>query len=443
MKDIIAKIDKIKNADKIAKNIKINIPSSKSYLNRALILSSIQDNITILSNVVEICDDTNDLICCLKKLGIKIEVEKQKDEKQRIIVFGNGGKFVKCKENILNCGLGGTTTRFLLALSALFDFDITITAEKKMKERPVGEIIKFLEEIGKNVSFLEKEQCLPVKITGNKIKQINKIELDCNNKSSQFLSAILLVANRLKIEEIEVKNLVSKSYVKLTIDVLKKFGIYFKEEKCKDYIVYKNITKTKRNKQDKKRNVKIEEDYSSASYFIALKEILGVKNDILELSYKSSQGDAKFIKIVKKIKQHKQINNGNDLTLTMENMPDVSMTAMILCSLCDFNTTIKGLRTLKLKECDRLTAMQNEFNKIGIKTEISKNFDRIKIFGNSKIELNKRILIETYNDHRIAMCFAILGAKIGHIDIKNAYVVNKSFRNFWQELDKFNCVKIV
>ncbi len=126
----------------------------------------------------------------------------------------------------------------------------------------------------------------------------------------------------------------------------------------------------------------------------------------------------------------------------MRNMPDVSMTAMIICALQDFTTKITGLKTLKIKECDRLTAMQNELQKVGIKTKVSPNFDAITIYGNENFILKTQVEIETYNDHRIAMCFAILGTKIGNLKIKNCNVIKKSFPNFWQELAKFNCVQI-
>lgn len=239
----IARISQIKDIEKIAKNIKINIPSSKSYLNRALILSSIQKNKVILSNVFEICNDVKDMISCLKKIGLKIEINDKIDGSKDVIVYGNGGKFTKPKDGILNCGIGGTTTRFLLGLSSLFDFDVIITAEKKMLERPVGEVIDFLKQIGKKVEFLEKENCLPIKLTG-KTKNIDKIKLDCS-KSSQFLSSVLLVANKLNIKQIDVKNLVSKSYINITLNVLKKFNINFTKTKQDNSIIYKNKTSKK------------------------------------------------------------------------------------------------------------------------------------------------------------------------------------------------------
>ena len=434
---IISKID-LKNID--ITNIKINIPSSKSYLNRALILSSIQGGQTILTDVFKICDDVSDMIRVLQEIGIFIEAKENKNGSIDIIIDGNGGKFIQPISKIINCGLGGTTTRFLLGISSLFDFDVEITACGKMLERPVREMFEFLTKIGKKVIFLEKENYLPVIIKNIQSNNISKISID-GNRSSQFLSSVLMVSNKLNIKEIEVNNLVSKSYINITLDLLKIFGIHFKQYHYNGKIQY-IISKTEK-QSNRNSIVKIEQDYSAVSYFLALQYLFNFTNDIVKIE-KSSQGDAKFVKIIEKIDNFKhQKSNNKLLILNMRNMPDVSMTAMIICSLQNFKTRIIGLKTLAIKECDRLKAMQNELKKVGVITKVSKKFDAITIYGKGEFELKDSIEIDTYNDHRIAMCFAVLGTKIGNIKIKNASVVNKSFPNFWQELEKFNCVKVI
>ena len=154
----------------------------------------------------------------------------------------------------------------------------------------------------------------------------------------------------------------------------------------------------------------------------------------MKLSKKSSQGDRKFVKILDKI--YSFDSKKNALILNMKTMPDAALTAIAVCALQSFKTKIVGLETLKNKECDRLKAMHDELAKIGIKTAISKGYNAITIYGNADLKLKKDVEIETYNDHRIAMCFAILGTKIGNLEIENPDVVKKSFPNFWQELDK-------
>ena len=233
MTEKVANISKIDLKKINTDNIEINIPSSKSYLNRALILASLQKT-TLLTNVGELCSDAKDMITALRKVGINIDLN-EKNCCKNIVVNAKNGKFVAPKDGIINCGLGGTTTRFMLGLSALFDFDITITAEGKMLERPVKEMFEFLQNIGKDIVFLGKDGCLPVVIKHKPLKNIKKIKLD-GSKSSQFLTAILLVADRLNIEEIDVKNLVSKSYINITLDVLKKSGIAFIHNTFEDKI---------------------------------------------------------------------------------------------------------------------------------------------------------------------------------------------------------------
>ena len=425
----------IKKLERINKNVEIILPSSKSYLNRTLIVSSIQNDNVELTNISEICDDVKDLIRCLKEIGIKIEVNDDKNNTKTIKVFGNNGDFIKPVNGIINCGLGGTTTRFLLGLSLLFDFDIVLTATGKMLERPINSLIDAIKILGKNVEYLKKDNCLPVRISGKINKNIDKIEIDCS-KSSQFLSAILLISNKISLKQIVAKNIVSKTYINITKDVLEKFEVNI-ELKEEDNNLICNIN-TNTPSKDATRRIPIEIDWSSASYFLALEFLFNTKLKIIGLEQKTSQGDSKFIDILDKIKTFSKNNNTKHsmLEINMETMPDVSMTAMIICAFQDFNTKITGLGTLKNKECDRLKAMYDEFKKIGIKTEITKEYDAITIYGNSKLKLKKDIKIETYNDHRIAMCFAILGAKTGNIKINNANVVNKSFPNFWKEFEK-------
>ena len=215
-------INKIKN---INTSKTIILPSSKSYLNRALIVASYQSGTTTLTNITDICDDVRDLITALTKLGVKITINEQKGE---IVVIGTGGKFNVPENGEINCGFGGTTTRFLIGLSLLFNFDIKITAIGKMLERPVNNLLDVISKLGKSVKYLQKPDCLPVEISQTaQSKPINEIEIDCS-KSSQFLSAVLLVANQIGLKKIVAKKLVSRPYIDITIDVLKQYGIEVK-----------------------------------------------------------------------------------------------------------------------------------------------------------------------------------------------------------------------
>lgn len=419
---------KLLKIDAIKSGINIDLPSSKSYLNRALIVASCYRGKTILSNVSNICDDVKELAKVLKQLGVDIKIDKKN---KKITVIGNGEKFQKPTAGILNCGLGGTTTRFIIGLSLFFDFDIKITANGKMLERPIKNLVDAIVKFGKKVEYLDKENCLPIRVSG--LTRENKnIEIDCS-KSSQFLTAILLVAGHIGVRQIIAKNIVSKTYINITKDVLKKFGIDVKLIKKNNDLICEIFANNSTNSNTINRNIDVETDWSAATYFLALERIFDVNFD-MKLSKNSSQGDAKFVEILDKI--YSFHDKKNTLILDMKSMPDAALTAMVACALQNFTTKITGLETLKNKECDRLKAMHDELEKCGIKTEISQNYDAIAICGKGIFELQNTVKINTYNDHRIAMCFAILGTKIGNLEIENPDVVKKSFPNFWQELDK-------
>ena len=419
---------KLLRVNAIKSGIKIDLPSSKSYLNRALIVASCYHGKTILSNVNHVCDDVKELMGVMKQLGVGIKNDKKN---KKITVIGNGGKFQKPTTGLLNCGLGGTTTRFIIGLSLLFDFDIKITANGKMLERPVKNLVDAIVKFGKKIEYLDKENCLPIRVSG--LTRENKnIEIDCS-KSSQFLTAILLVVSHIGVRQIVAKNIVSKTYINITKDVLKKFGIDVKLIAKNHDLICKVLPNNSINSNSINRNIKVEADWSAATYFLALERIFNVKFD-MKLSKKSSQGDRKFVAILDKI--YSFDGKKNALILNMKTMPDAALTAIAVCALQGFKTKIIGLETLKNKECDRLKAMHDELAKIGIKTVISKGYNAITIYGNADLKLKRDVEIETYDDHRIAMCFAILGLKLGHILIKKPEVVKKSFPNFWQELDK-------
>lgn len=400
---------------------KIFVPTSKSYLNRALIIAACAQNKITLENIYDIGDDVKNMLTALGSLGIRIE-----EFENNIVVYGNNGNFLQPKQGVINCGISGTTTRFLIALSALFDFTIDITSEGKMLERPISELVNALRQIGKMVTYTEQENRMPIKIFGKANKNPKQITLNCS-KSSQFLTALLMISPILNITEISIDGqIASKSYIDMTIQIMKEFEVKI--------IHHNNIFHIPMYQKYNHTKYCVESDWSSASYFLALEFLHQMPIQIDGLNLNSLQGDADFCKILDKITKHR---SSELLILDMKKMPDTSMTAMIVCAIQNFSTKIIGLETLKDKECNRLQAMQNELAKFGIQTEISSTFDEITIHGKENINLENDIYIETYHDHRIAMCFGILGTITGRIFIQNPEVVNKSFPSFWMSLDSF------
>jgi 3-phosphoshikimate 1-carboxyvinyltransferase len=359
------------------------------------------------------------MILALQNLGIKIE-----NHKDYLIIEGNNGNFENIINNELFCGIAGTTSRFLTGLSLLINQDIQITGEGKILTRPIGDFVDAMREIGVKIDYINNEYSLPLKIYGNK-NIINTINID-GKTSSQFISALLMVAPRLKNGLIinVVDEQVSKSYIDITINIMKSFGIEIINNNYKQYII--------KNDEYNAQNYVIEGDWSGASYFYAIKKLVSNQININNVNANSVQGDANLINILD--------NFGVENNIDMEQMPDTAMTIMVLAAIFSKKTIITGLSTLKDKECDRIEIPKRELEKFGIKCKTTLN--SIEIIGQTFND-QEIIEIETYHDHRIAMAFSILAIQ-RKILIKDADVVNKSFPNYWEELAKIiNVQKII
>lgn len=417
---LIKKINKINN-------VNIEILGSKSYTNRALIIASLAEGKTILHNPLY-SDDTKYMMESLEKLGIKFE-KKEKD----LIVYGNGGKF-ELKDNVeLFCGIAGTTSRFLTGLLALFDKDVIITGEGKILERPIGELVEGLKQIGVKIDYLGNIGSLPLKGNGKNINS-NEISID-GSISSQYFSALMMIAPLLKNGLIinVLNKQISKSYIDITIDIMKSFGVEVINNNYDQYII----------KQSKYKaiNYNIEGDWSSVSYFACIGALHDGSIEISNVNNNSVQGDKNFVKLIEKaggIVEYKEnsiiVKKGGitPIEVDMEQMPDTAMSLAVLLSFANGKSKITGLSTLKNKETDRLQALHQELKKISIESEIGDDYIIIHGGNNHKVVGS----IETYNDHRIAMSMAIAGTVIGDLEILKPEVVNKSFPEFWECLKK-------
>lgn len=404
----------------------IHLNGSKSYANRALLISSISKGTSVLKNIPD-CDDVKYMIDCLITSGVKIEKNEN-----NLTVYGNNGLFNKIKKNELFCGIAGTTSRFVIALSCLMRQKILINGEKKLLERPFGDLLQTISQFNIDINCLKKDGLLPVEINSENLKKVENIFIK-GSISSQYLSGILMIAPRIGYDfKINVTDKqVSKSYIDITLYIMRKFGVLVENDNYKSYYI--------KNTEYKSTNLKIESDWSGASYFLGISALNNVKIKLNFLNSKSIQGDVKLIEIFEKIGCKIEIGedfitcfgveNLKPIEVNMEEMPDTSITIACICAFIDGISKITGLSTLKNKETNRLLAIHNELLKIGIKTEIGDDF--IIIYGNSSLRLSKIITIDTYDDHRIAMCFGMVASKIGNIIIKDFNVVNKSMPEFW------------
>jgi 3-phosphoshikimate 1-carboxyvinyltransferase len=398
--------------------IKITPPGSKSISNRVLLIRALLNKKIEIKNLAK-CDDTNYMIKNLKKLNSK----NSKIE--------------------LYTANAGTTTRFLTALSTLKEKTITIKGDERMRQRPIKELTKALNELGAEIKTTNG--CPPLTINPKKIKG-GKISMN-GEISSQYISAILMIApfceekTTIRVEH----NLCSKPYVTMTLDILKQFKINIVNKNFRQYEVspIRNIKNLKIPKQ-----FTVETDASSASYIGAYAALHPEKNIIIKnISKNSLQGDIKFIEYLKKmgckiieLKNGIQVIGPKTLKslqeVDMNETPDLVMTFAILAMFTKGKTKIMNISNLKIKETDRIKALKNEISKLGIRVKATKN--SIEINGDPTFykKITKKITIKTYSDHRIAMSFGILKDLIPTLKIENPSCVSKSYSTFWNDIKK-------
>ena len=393
----------------------IKITGSKSETNRLLILKELFKKIS-LSNISN-SDDSNVM-----------------------------RKALNSDESIIDIGHAGTAMRFLTSFYAISDGrEIVLTGSERMKERPIKILVDALNELGANIKYIGNKGYPPLKIKGKNISG-GEIILP-SNISSQYLTSLLLIGPRLK-NGLKIKlsgQITSYPYVKLTLEFLKRIGVDL--EIKRDFIFVKNMIDIK------EKNIKIESDWSSASYFFSAVALSRFSN--LKLSFFSTdslQGDSILVKLYKKLGVVSKIKNGilllsknskfqkpNFINLNLNDTPDLAQTIAVTCLGLKINCELNGLHTLKIKETDRLLALKNEISKFGASVKITN--DSLHLIA--KKNLKHDVEIDTYNDHRMAMAFAPLALK-NNLKIKNEQVVTKSYPAFWKDLQSigFQVIKI-
>lgn len=394
--------------NKISKNPIITIPGSKSESNRLLVLKGIYPNLSI--NNLSDSDDT----LCLQK-GIKQ------------------------KSGMVNVHHAGTAMRFLTAyFASKKGLDISITGSKRMQERPIKVLVDALRNIGAEIHYLKNEGFPPLKIIGKELKA-NEVNLNANI-SSQYISALMLIAptldNGLTIElEGEITSI---PYINMTLDLMKKIGV--------DGVFRDNKINIKPLEKIKKFSINVESDWSSASYYFSLVALSSNLGATLKcFSEDSLQGDSKVASIFQKLGV-KSVFNASEgsiyisksnekvlspVCLNLNDTPDIAQTIAVTCFGLGVSCKLEGLKTLKIKETDRLLALKTELEKLGAIVNITD--ETLEVIPANKIKEN--IVIETYQDHRMAMAFAPLVLKTP-IVINEPKVVTKSYATFWEDLIK-------
>jgi 3-phosphoshikimate 1-carboxyvinyltransferase len=333
----------------------------------------------------------------------------------------------------------GTAMRFLTAYFAIQEgFDVHLTGSSRMKERPIKILVEALNELGAEISYLEKEGFPPLKIKGKKLTK-SKVSLPAN-VSSQYISALLLIAPKLEngLELTLEGEITSVSYIKMTLALLNKIGVET------SFIENKIIVKPKSAIHNSQ--FIIESDWSSASYWFSISALSEIGTQITLSSFKenSLQGDAVLAEIYRNFGVETVFNTNlmllrkvenlkpETLNLKLNNSPDIAQTIAVTCFGLGVSCHLTGLHTLKIKETDRLEALKIELTKLGAAISITN--DSLILEQSENIKPNIRI--STYQDHRMAMAFAPLALKVPII-IENAEVVSKSYPTFWEDFKQF------
>ena len=399
----------------------LTLPGSKSYTHRALIAAALAPGESLLANALK-AEDTEVTARVLAALGADLDWQGH-----TVRVQGTGGRLRPVPEPLF-LGNSGTSMRFLTAVAGLGQGSYRLTGTPRLCERPMGELLEALQDLGVQVAAEKDNDCPPILVegggfTGGKTRLSGAV-------SSQYLSALLLIGP-LAAHGVEVEitgELVSRPYVDITLSVLTAFGITFSREAYRRFILPGG-------QSYRSRQYDIEADASSASYFWAAAALTGGRVTIANLDLESVQGDIDFLSVLARMGCHLTsslegltVEGGplQGIHMDMSAMPDLVPTLAVLAAFADGETVISGVAHLRHKESNRLASVVTELGKMGVTAEETP--DGLRIVGGRP----RGAEIETYDDHRLAMSFAVAGLKAKGTVIRDPDCVAKSFPDFWE-----------
>ncbi len=346
-------------------------------------------------------------------------------------------KALESEDNIIDIHHAGTAMRFLTAyFSTQVGREVILTGSKRMKERPIKILVDALKDLGAEIYYTENEGYPPLRIKGKRLTK-KEVSLEAN-VSSQYISALLLVASKLEqgIELTLVGKITSVPYINMTLALLKEIGIET------EFVENKIMVKPFSNAPEKTK-LTVESDWSSASYFYSVAALSDVGTEIKLSSYKknSLQGDSVLAEIYNQfgvettyedesilLKKKEDISGHDKIELDLSNAPDIAQTISVTAFGLGQECYLTGLHTLKIKETDRLVALKTELEKFEATVNITDDTLHLKASDSIKEDVS----VATYNDHRMAMAFAPLGLRTPFV-IEDAEVVSKSYPEFWED----------
>jgi 3-phosphoshikimate 1-carboxyvinyltransferase len=402
-------------------DVQIRVPGSKSDTHRALIAAALSDGKCRLTRVLD-SEDTRLTRQALVQLGAVMSASED-----GLIVEGTGGVLKPCSAPIC-LGNSGTSMRLLTAVAALGVGEYILCGTERMHQRPIGDLLDGLSQIGAVAKAEAAGRCPPVRVQGGR-PEGGRVILDCS-VSSQFLSALLLIGpyTRNGIDVSISKGPVSRPYIDMTVRVMTRFGVSVERQEYRRFHVSGGQVY-------RSRDYGIEPDASQAGYFWAAAAVTGRRVKVSGIAGDSIQGDARFPEVLEKMgcrvsREPDGITvQGGPLVgiqTDMGDMPDLVPTLAVVAAFAEGETLIGNVSHLRAKESDRLAAVSTELKKMGVTAEATK--DALLVRGGRP----KAAVIETYDDHRMAMSFAVAGLKVPGIAIENERCVDKSFPDFWE-----------
>ncbi len=405
----------------------VHVPGSKSYTQRALVIASLAHGSSTLRNPL-ISEDTNHLMEALRTIGAKIVADGED-----LMVTGTGGKLINGGASIF-LGNNGTATRFLLSALCLGKGDYRLTGTPRLGERPVKPLLNALQTLGGSWTCEEKEGYLPLTIHGRGIRG-GRVVFD-DVESSQYISSLLISAPYAAGNvEIYIRgSLASRPYITLTLEAMNEFGVQVEKEG-------ENQFRVRSGEHYRGVDYRVEGDASSASYFFLAAALCQGSVRVSPFSRRTLQGDGRFLHLLENLgcavssgESWVQVQGNplpaGELVFDMGDMPDMVPTLAVLSALRPGRTIIRNAAHLRIKESNRLQAVAKEISKTGVQAE--ETGDGLVITGGTPRGAD----IETYDDHRIAMSFAVLGLAAPGMRIRNGGCVRKSFPGFWTEMEK-------
>ncbi|QQX78312.1 3-phosphoshikimate 1-carboxyvinyltransferase [Shewanella sp. KX20019] len=407
----------------------INIPGSKSISNRALLLATLAEGTTTLTNLLD-SDDIRYMLASLKQLGVKYRLSNNNTVCE---LDGIAGTLNSDAAQTLFLGNAGTAMRPLCAALTLGNGEFTLTGEPRMEERPIGDLVDSLRQLGADVSYLKNDGFPPLTINATGLSGGN-VEI-AGDLSSQFLTALLMVAPLAKGDvNIQIKGeLVSKPYIDITLALMAQFGVNVSNNNYQSFEIKTGQRYVSPGK------ILVEGDASSASYFLAAGAIKGGVVKVTGVGKLSIQGDVKFADVLAQMGA--DIEWGDDyiiargsklkaVDLDMNHIPDAAMTIATAALFAEGTTHIRNIYNWRIKETDRLAAMATELRKVG--AIVDEGHDYISVTPPTKPNTAN---IDTYNDHRMAMCFSMLAFADCGITINEPECTSKTFPDYFNQFN--------